>query len=58
MKHETHPDAAHASADAVLSGTDLECGGNFKSITDAVKKRPDFGRENQYISQKTTESPL
>ena len=37
-KHETHPDAAHASADAVLSGTDLECGGNFKSITDAVKK--------------------
>ena len=44
-KHETHPDAAHASADAVLSGTDLECGGNFKSITDAVKKGPDFGRE-------------
>ena len=37
-KHETHPDAAHASADAVLNGTDLECGGNFKSITDAVKK--------------------
>ncbi len=37
-KHETHPDAAHASADAVLSGTDLECGGNFKSITEAVKK--------------------
>ncbi len=37
-KHETHPDAAHASADAVLSGTDLECGGNFKSITEAVAK--------------------
>lgn len=37
-KHGTHPDAAHASADAVLSGTDLECGGNFKSITEAVSK--------------------
>lgn len=37
-KHETHPDAAHASAEAVLSGTDLECGGNFKSISEAVKK--------------------
>lgn len=37
-KHGTHPDAAHASADAVLSGTDLECGGNFKSITEAVAK--------------------
>lgn len=37
-KHGTHPDAAHASADAVLSGTDLECGGNFKSITEAVQK--------------------
>lgn len=37
-KHGTHPDAEHASADAVLSGTDLECGGSFNSITDAVKK--------------------
>ena len=25
-RHETHPDAAAASADAVLTGTDLECG--------------------------------
>lgn len=36
--HETHPDAAHASADAVLSGTDLECGDHYKSITEAVEK--------------------
>ena len=55
-KHETHPDAAHASADAVLSGTDLECGGNFKSITDAVKKGLIREEKINYISQKTTES--
>lgn len=36
--HNTHPDAAHASADAVLSGTDLECGNNYKSITEAAKQ--------------------
>lgn len=36
-KHNTHPDAAHASADAVLSGTDLECGSNYRKLTDAVK---------------------
>lgn len=36
-KHGTHPDAEHASADAVMSGTDLECGGNYKSLTDAVR---------------------
>ena len=36
--HNTHPDAAHASADAVLSGTDLECGDNYKSITEAAKQ--------------------
>ena len=26
-----------ASADAVLSGTDLECGSNYRKLTDAVK---------------------
>lgn len=31
-QHETHPDAAHASADALLSGTDLECGKSFMSL--------------------------
>lgn len=36
--HNTHPDAAHASVDAVLSGTDLECGDNYKSITEAAKQ--------------------
>jgi beta-glucosidase len=37
-KHETHSDAADASADAVITGTDLECGNNYKSLDDAVKK--------------------
>ena len=37
-RHETHPDAPTASADAVLSGTDIECGGSYKSLVDAVKK--------------------
>ncbi len=36
-KHNTHPDAPHASADAVLSGTDLECGGNYRTLPEAVK---------------------
>lgn len=35
--HETHADEKHASAGAVLSGTDLECGNNYKSLPDAVK---------------------
>lgn len=35
--HKTHVDAAHASADAVINGTDLECGHNaYKSLIDAV----------------------
>lgn len=36
--HNTHPDAAHASADAILNGTDLECGNAFAKLTEAVKK--------------------
>lgn len=35
-QHETHPDAMHASADAVLNGTDLECGRSFRSLVDAL----------------------
>jgi beta-glucosidase len=35
--HQTHPDATHASAGAVLSGTDLECGSDFRRLPEAVK---------------------
>ena len=36
--HKTHPDSASASAAAVLSGTDLECGNSYLSLMDGVKK--------------------
>ena len=37
--HKTHPDAASASADAVLHGTDIDCGTDaFKSLVLAVKQ--------------------
>lgn len=36
--HGTHSDAASASADAVMSGTDLECGGSYHSLKEAIKK--------------------
>jgi beta-glucosidase len=36
--HGTHEDAASASADAVLSGTDVECGTNYKSLVDAIQR--------------------
>jgi len=36
--HGTHPDAASASADAVLSGTDVECGTAYKSLIEAIEK--------------------
>ncbi len=37
--HKTHPDAATASADAVMHGTDVDCGtASFLSLTEAVKK--------------------
>lgn len=36
--HKTHPDAATASADAVLHGTDLECGNDYAALTEAVKR--------------------
>jgi len=36
--HHTHPDAASASAAAVLSGTDLECGSSYKALVESVQK--------------------
>lgn len=36
--HHTHPDEAHASAAAVSSGTDLECGSVYKNLTAAVEQ--------------------
>ncbi|WEK35993.1 MAG: glycoside hydrolase family 3 C-terminal domain-containing protein [Candidatus Pseudobacter hemicellulosilyticus] len=37
--HKTHPDATTAAADAVLHGTDVECGVQvYKTLVDAVKK--------------------
>ncbi len=36
--HKTHPDAESASAKAVLSGTDLECGSSYKALVEAVKQ--------------------
>lgn len=36
--HKTHKDAPSASADAVKTGTDVECGSNYKTLLDAVEK--------------------
>jgi beta-glucosidase len=36
--HATHADAATASADAVLSGTDLDCGSSYNSLMDGVER--------------------
>jgi beta-glucosidase len=36
--HATHPDAATASAQAVLSGTDLDCGSSYKALVEGVSK--------------------
>lgn len=36
--HHTEPDAEHASAKAVTSGTDLECGQSYGSLVEAVKQ--------------------
>ncbi len=35
-RHEVSPDAQSASAKAVLSGTDVECGANYKRLPEAV----------------------
>jgi beta-glucosidase len=38
MRHKTHTDAESAAADAVLHGTDVECGNvTYKSLAQAVK---------------------
>ena len=34
--HHTSPDSAHASADALLHGTDTNCGHNYETLADAV----------------------
>lgn len=36
--HETHADAAHASADAVITGTDVECGSTYMNLGKAVEQ--------------------
>ena len=36
--HHTHPDAASASANAVRSGTDLECGSSYSHLLEAVEQ--------------------
>ena len=36
--HESHPDAASASAAAVLTGTDIECGSAYVNLMDAVEE--------------------
>ena len=37
-KHEVSSDAGEASARAVLSGTDVECGSNYKSLPQAISE--------------------
>ena len=37
-QHETHPDPLSASVDAVLNGTDLECGKVFMSLAEGLQK--------------------
>ena len=37
-QHETHPGPLEASVDAVLNGTDLECGKVFMVLTEALQK--------------------
>ena len=35
--HETHKDAVDATSDAVLTGTDLECGSSYSALVEGVK---------------------
>lgn len=39
--HKTHTDSISAAADAVLHGTDLECGDVYRSLTKSNRKRVD-----------------
>lgn len=47
-RHETHPDVDHAVADAVITGTDLECGSDYRHLGEAVRQglinEADIGR--------------
>lgn len=36
--HKTHPDAASASADGVIAGTDLDCGSSYRALIKAVEE--------------------
>lgn len=36
--HHYRPDAAHAAAAAIRAGTDLDCGGTYASLVEAVRK--------------------
>lgn len=38
QRHNTHPSLVEASADAVLSGTDLCCGGEYAALIESVRK--------------------
>ena len=48
-RHETSADAAAASADAVIAGTDVECGGDYRHLPEAVK-RGDIKEEQMDVS--------
>ena len=37
-QHGTHKDAASASADAILSGADIECGTSYRSLAQAMEQ--------------------
>jgi beta-glucosidase len=37
-RHETHADAAAASADAVRHGTTIECGSQYRALTNATRR--------------------
>ncbi|MDO4949227.1 MAG: xylan 1,4-beta-xylosidase [Bacteroidales bacterium] len=37
-RHETYPDGASATAKAVLTGTDLECGSSYKHLKESVER--------------------
>jgi len=37
-RHGVSKDAAQASAKAVMSGTDVECGGNYKNLPEAIRR--------------------
>lgn len=48
-RHGVSTDAANASAKAVLSGTDVECGNNYKNLPEAVR-RGDISEEQINVS--------